>query len=136
MSKTQPDNTGIPFSHAPTGTGYKLVELPPELLELLESPNPPTYGKKKTTSLTLHPSATTALLKTPSKTYSLRQKNTSNALILLTPTPTAAATTQGGNGLVGGGDFAESGGLDAIATVHETIELVAGEGQLIPGHAQ
>ncbi|KAK4032882.1 hypothetical protein C8A01DRAFT_50425 [Parachaetomium inaequale] len=96
------DNTGIPLSHAPDGTGYKLLELPPELLELLESPDAPT--------LTLHPSPTAALLKTPSTTYSLRQKNTSNALILLAPTsdgPTTAAA-----------------GLSTIATVHETIELV------------
>ncbi len=60
-------------------------------------------------SLTLHPSPTAALLKTPSKTYSLRQKNTSNALILLTPI-VASDTTPG---------------LNAIATVHETIELVS-----------
>ncbi len=33
---------GIPLSHAPDGTGYKLLELPPELLELLEGPDPPT----------------------------------------------------------------------------------------------
>lgn len=35
-------NSGIPLSHAPDGTGYKLLELPPELLELLESKDPPT----------------------------------------------------------------------------------------------
>ncbi|KAK3949094.1 hypothetical protein QBC32DRAFT_349961 [Pseudoneurospora amorphoporcata] len=74
-------NAGIPLSHAPDGVGYKLLELPPELVELLESENPPT--------LTLHPSPTAALLKTTingtPKTYSLRQKNTSNGLILLSP---------------------------------------------------
>lgn len=32
---------GIPVCHAPDGTGYKLLELPPELLELLESQDPP-----------------------------------------------------------------------------------------------
>ena len=69
------------------------------VLEL--TPPPPT-------SLTLHPSPAAALLKTPSKTYSLRQKNTSNALILLMPTVTSDAAP----------------GLSAIATVHETIELV------------
>lgn len=36
------DDKGIPLVHAPTGLGYKLLELPPELLELLESDNPPT----------------------------------------------------------------------------------------------
>ncbi|KAK3339148.1 hypothetical protein B0H65DRAFT_475521 [Neurospora tetraspora] len=83
-------NAGIPLSHAPDGVGYKLLELPPELVELLESPNPPT--------LTLHPSPTAALLKTTinglPKTYSLRQKNTSNGLILLSPLSQSPNPTQ------------------------------------------
>lgn len=33
---------GIPLAHAPDETGYKLLELPPELLELFESQDPPT----------------------------------------------------------------------------------------------
>lgn len=36
-------NKGIPFSHALDGVGYKLLELPPELVTLLEGENPPTY---------------------------------------------------------------------------------------------
>lgn len=80
-------------------------------------------------SLTLHPSPTAALLKTPSKTYSLRQKNTSNALILLKPyTTSLSSSSSSSSGLpneendrVGGGG---GGGLITIATVHETIELV------------
>jgi sister chromatid cohesion protein DCC1 len=35
------DNKGIPLSHAPENVSYKLLELPPELVELLESDNPP-----------------------------------------------------------------------------------------------
>ncbi|KAK4237353.1 hypothetical protein C8A03DRAFT_44772 [Achaetomium macrosporum] len=116
-------NPGIPLSHASHGIGYKLLELPPELLELLESRDPPI--------LTLHPSETAALLKTPSsKTYSLRQKNTSNALILLSPqqgwnlendTITITNDNDGGGN---GPPAAPYTGLAAIATVHETIELV------------
>lgn len=88
---------GIPLNHAPNGTGYKLLELPPDLLALLESDNPPT--------LRIESTPTAGLLKTPDdKTWSLRQKNTSNALILLQTTATQT--------------------LEAIATVHETIELV------------
>lgn len=34
-------DTGIPLVHAPDGKGYKLLELPPELLALLESDRPP-----------------------------------------------------------------------------------------------
>ncbi|EAQ87549.1 predicted protein [Chaetomium globosum CBS 148.51] len=106
---------GIPLSHAPDGTGYKLLELPPELLELLESPDPPTRNA-------LHPSPTAALLRTKSKTYSLRQKNTSNALILLAPT---ATTTTGDDGTSSSPTAAVVvGGLSTIATVHDTTELV------------
>lgn len=39
MSSQQ--NAGIPLTHAPDGVGYKLLELPPELLALLESDDPP-----------------------------------------------------------------------------------------------
>ncbi|KAL2153661.1 hypothetical protein VTH82DRAFT_4816 [Thermothelomyces myriococcoides] len=107
------DTGSIPLSHAPDGTGYKLMELPPELVELLESQDPPT--------LTLHPSPTAALLKTPSSTYSLRQKNTSNALILLAPSSASSSETTD-DGLLPG-----AVGLDSIATLHETIELVPEE---------
>ncbi|KAL1843085.1 hypothetical protein VTJ49DRAFT_3220 [Mycothermus thermophilus] len=137
------ENQGIPLLHAPDGTGYKLLELPPELLELLESQDPPTHRGYQ--SLTLHPSPTAALLKTPAgKTYSLRQKNTSNALILLEPTTTTTTTTTttgtgtGTGPADGSSDPSQSEaaaaaassppstttGLRAIATLHETIELM------------
>mgnify|MGYP006976770383 FL=1 len=38
---TQAD-AGITLTYAHDGRGYKLIELPPEVLELLESENPPT----------------------------------------------------------------------------------------------
>ncbi|KAK3352703.1 hypothetical protein B0T25DRAFT_542585 [Lasiosphaeria hispida] len=111
---SQPTTSVIPLFHAPDGVGYKLLELPPELVSLLESDNPPT--------LTITPSSTAALLKTPDgKTYSLRQNNTSNTLILLTPNqspsvvPVPGAETE---------TWPVGGGLCAVATVHETIELV------------
>lgn len=63
--------------------------------------------------LTLEPSATVALLKAGDKTYSLRQKNTSNALILLSPTDVSPSPDQ-----------VPEQGLGAVATLHETIELV------------
>lgn len=37
---TQPD-AGTPLTHAPNGVSYKLLELPSELLALLESDDPP-----------------------------------------------------------------------------------------------
>ncbi|KAH6634824.1 hypothetical protein B0J18DRAFT_417259 [Chaetomium sp. MPI-SDFR-AT-0129] len=117
-------NSGIPLSHLPNEAGYKLLELPPELLELLEGQDPPR--------LTLHPSTSAALLKTPLKTYSLRQKNTSNALILLAPTTTttigipttAAPDTDGNDGADKDPSPIARAGISTIATVHETVELV------------
>jgi len=35
--------TDIPFSSSHTQQAFKLLELPPELLALLESDDPPTY---------------------------------------------------------------------------------------------
>lgn len=35
-------DTGIPIVHQPDGINYKLFEVPPELLELLESDEPPS----------------------------------------------------------------------------------------------
>lgn len=92
---------GVPLNHAPSATTYKLLELPPDLLALLESDSPP--------ALRLEPSPTAGLLKTPdNKTWSLRQKNTSNALILLQ----ASGTGQ------------DPAALSTVATLHETVELV------------
>ncbi|KAM0324937.1 hypothetical protein ACHAQA_007904 [Verticillium albo-atrum] len=96
------DNSGIPLASAPDGRGYRLFELPPEVESALEAPGPPVLHLK-------HPDdASTALLSVPGgKTYALQQKNTSNALLLLSPSSDASAP-----------------GFTAIATVHETIELL------------
>jgi hypothetical protein len=63
--------------------------------------------------LRLESSATSAVLKCGSKSWGLRQKNTSNALILLKPGDTAVASFQ-----------MPQTGLKAISTTHDTIELV------------
>ncbi|EQK99413.1 hypothetical protein G6O67_005423 [Ophiocordyceps sinensis] len=94
---------GISLHHQPHDAGYRLLELPPELESLLESSTAPV--------LTLESSPdTSAVLRTPGKSYAVRQKNTSNALILLSPQSSA---TQG------------LSGLSAISTIHETVELDA-----------
>ncbi|TFB00492.1 hypothetical protein CCMA1212_007683 [Trichoderma ghanense] len=90
----------IPLHHQPDDTGYRLIELPPELESLLESENAPV--------LTLESSESSALLKTPDRTYSLRQKNTSNSVMLLSPTTSSTSQDQG---------------MSAICTIHETVEL-------------
>ncbi|KAI1447801.1 hypothetical protein F5Y02DRAFT_378579 [Annulohypoxylon stygium] len=105
MSSQQ--DTGILLTHSHNGIGYKLLELPPELVALLESENPPI--------LTIESSTNSAILKSSEQSWGLRQKNTSNALILLqSSTDTTATSSQ----------IPETG-LKAIATVHDTIELVS-----------
>lgn len=37
------DEDGIPLASAPDGRGYRLLELPPELEAILDSPNAPVY---------------------------------------------------------------------------------------------
>ena len=36
-------DSGIPLLHAPSGVGYRLIELPAELVSLMESDNAPVY---------------------------------------------------------------------------------------------
>ncbi|CAM1511702.1 Fc.00g092150.m01.CDS01 [Cosmosporella sp. VM-42] len=91
---------GITVSHVPDDRGYRLIELPPELQSLLESDTAPV--------LTIEADDASALLKTPNKTYALRQKNTSNALILLSPHTSSASPEQG---------------LALISSIQETVEL-------------
>ncbi|OTA03074.1 hypothetical protein A9Z42_0035320 [Trichoderma parareesei] len=92
----------LPLHHQPDDTGYRLIELPPELESLLESENAPV--------LTLESSETSALLKTPDRTYALRQKNTSNSVMLLSPTASPSSASQ-------------YQGMSVISTIHETVEL-------------
>jgi sister chromatid cohesion protein DCC1 len=109
-------STAVALSSAPDGRGYKLIELPAELQALLEGPSPPTM------TVVSDPAHPAALVKTQDKTYSLRQKNTSNALMILQASDAAAQSGQE----EGGEDDEKDGrgGLDVIATVHETFELV------------
>ncbi len=143
------DNKGIPLFHAPDGLGYKLLELPPELVTLLEADDPPVCVSSarlshaslpplptdvphrrpalvltlKSHRLTLEHAEAAALLKTADRTYSLRQKNTSNALMLLSPARDPSSS---------GAQQVPEAALAAVATVHETIELVPGGGEAAP----
>ncbi|KAI4863411.1 hypothetical protein F4820DRAFT_373453 [Hypoxylon rubiginosum] len=121
-------DAGIPLMHASDGVGYKLLELPPELLALLESEDPPVSVEQAPVpvfdifltsylncSLILESSTDSAVIKSGTQSWRLRQKNTSNALILLKScegTPSSSS------------QIAEPS-LKAIATVHDTIELVS-----------
>ena len=63
--------------------------------------------------LTLESSENSAILKSGSQSWGLRQKNTSNALMLLKPSKTQASETE----------MPETA-LKSVAIVHDTIELV------------
>ncbi|KAK2605803.1 hypothetical protein QQS21_003757 [Conoideocrella luteorostrata] len=93
-------NQGLKLIHQPDDSGYRLLELPPDLANLLESDAAPV--------LTLESSDDSAILRTPDKAYHLRQKNTSNALLLLSPKSSPDSADQE---------------LAIISTIHETVEL-------------
>ncbi|KAM7200583.1 hypothetical protein V8F33_003788 [Rhypophila sp. PSN 637] len=115
--------SAIPLYLAPDGAGYRLMELPQELVDLIESDDAPTMIK-------LTPTPTAAVLKTPIRNYSLRQKNTSNGLILLR---LVANTEPSTSDTVMTDDHSTTKekkrekpkvSLHAFATLHETVELL------------
>ncbi|KAH7369275.1 hypothetical protein B0T11DRAFT_278521 [Plectosphaerella cucumerina] len=108
------EDTGIPIFSAPDGRGYRLLELPPELESLLDSPTAPVLYLKQPDD------ATSAQLSVDGgQTYALQQKNTSNALFLLAPTASIDAPPSEDPS-----DEPTEGGMTILATLHETIELI------------
>lgn len=115
---------GTPLYNIPDNIGYRLLELPPDLEKLLDSDEPPSYAcpssynlspysivhhTNRPNRMTLQHTDTAALLVTPNQSYSLRQKNTSNALILLKPhQPDTTSPEQG---------------MAAVSEIHEFVEL-------------
>ncbi|KAF4967918.1 hypothetical protein FSARC_4611 [Fusarium sarcochroum] len=91
---------GTPVQHNPSSANYRLIELPPDLQALLESDDAPV--------LTIESTDSSAILKTPTKSYAFRQKNTSNAMMLLSPSPSDGTPEQG---------------ISIISTIKETVEL-------------
>ncbi|KFY84905.1 hypothetical protein V500_08893 [Pseudogymnoascus sp. VKM F-4518 (FW-2643)] len=109
------DSTSIPLSTAHVHAPYKLLELPPDLVALLESDSPPTLHLTPGTG-TPH-----ALLSTPTGTYRLQQKNTSNPLMLLRPSISSEAGSEGGDGADGGPGCAS---VCVVARIEDTLELL------------
>ncbi|KAK2827866.1 hypothetical protein FQN49_007263 [Arthroderma sp. PD_2] len=99
----------IRFTHTQPQQLFRLLELPPELLELLESENPPELCLKSSpapSSSSQDPNSSARSgtaqsefvnLCTPTKTFSLRQVNSSNSILLLKPPTgdTAVADSSG-----------------------------------------
>jgi hypothetical protein len=109
------DSTSIPLSTAHVHAPYKLLELPPALLTLLESDSPPTLHLTPGTG-TPH-----ALLSTPTGTYRLQQKNTSNPLMLLQPSFSTEAGSEGADSANSGVGCAS---VCVVARIEDTLELL------------
>ncbi|KAH6965713.1 hypothetical protein EDB82DRAFT_309780 [Fusarium venenatum] len=96
-------SSGVPVQHNPSSTNYRLIELPPDLQNVLEAEDAPV--------LSIESSDTSAVIKTPNKTYALRQKNTSNAFMLISPMSSSSS------------DEPFSQGISIVSTIKETVEL-------------
>ncbi|KAI8942732.1 hypothetical protein NX059_000778 [Plenodomus lindquistii] len=86
---TQQDDGGVPFSIAHEMQHLRLLELPPEVVELIEAPNPPPLSIKSLASSAAsgpaHAKPAYAVFCTPNKTFQLRQVQTSNSLFVTQP---------------------------------------------------
>ncbi|KAI4704014.1 hypothetical protein J4E81_001078 [Alternaria sp. BMP 2799] len=86
---TQQDEGGVPFSIAHQQQHFRLLELPPEIVELIDAPNPPLLSIKSqvqsAASGTSNAKPAYAVLCTPNKTFQLRQVQTSNSLYIAQP---------------------------------------------------
>ncbi|KAL1798673.1 hypothetical protein ACET3X_002710 [Alternaria dauci] len=86
---TQQDEGGVPFSIAHQQQHFRLLELPPEIVELIDAPNPPLLSIKShaqsAASATSNAKPAYAVLCTPNKSFQLRQVQTSNSLFLTQP---------------------------------------------------
>ncbi|USP76116.1 hypothetical protein yc1106_03390 [Curvularia clavata] len=80
---TQQDQGGLPISIAHQHQHFRLLELPPEIVELLEKPDPPLLSIKSQAASAAKPAY--AVLCTPDKSFQLRQVQTSNSLFVTQP---------------------------------------------------
>ncbi|KAL1969683.1 hypothetical protein VTN77DRAFT_8236 [Rasamsonia byssochlamydoides] len=115
----------IRFTHTFPQQGFRLLELPPELVELLSSDDPPTLLLKSPSPDAYQSTTTTAdadtreyvNLCTPTKTFRVRQVHSSNSIHLIRPS--------NGNNIPSNGEaevnFAET--VTAIAKCGSTLEL-------------
>ncbi|KAF1994452.1 hypothetical protein P154DRAFT_539596 [Amniculicola lignicola CBS 123094] len=82
---TQQSDGGVRFSVAHDLQQYRLLELPAELLELIDAANPPLLSIKSAAPGAPSAKPAYAVLCTPNKTYQLRQVQTSNSLFVAQP---------------------------------------------------
>ncbi|KAI9703815.1 MAG: hypothetical protein M1836_007585 [Candelina mexicana] len=113
------DNSGISFSFSDSQQSFRLLELPPPLLELLSSDNPPTLSLKSaisppTSTGASGPVSSNAVLCTGNQTFHLRQVHSSNSIFLVHPSVSQS---------VDGDRSSASSGLSVTATCKATLEL-------------
>jgi len=114
---TTQDAADIPLSSGHKQQAFKLLELPPELLALLESDNPPTLYIKSAPSS----SATTpayAILNSGEKNHHIRQKNTSSPIMIIQPSSTGPTKSDDP------ATFISVPSICCIASIEDTLELV------------
>ncbi|KAF2645383.1 hypothetical protein P280DRAFT_475928 [Massarina eburnea CBS 473.64] len=93
---TQQDAGGVPVAIAHDLRQLRLLELPSGVLELLEAPNPPPLSIKSlppAPAASLNATPAYAVLCTPTKSFQLRQVQTSNSLYVTQPTLEAHGNT-------------------------------------------
>ncbi|KAL4807683.1 hypothetical protein BDV18DRAFT_158889 [Aspergillus unguis] len=110
----------ILFTHHSRQQGFRLLELSPDLAELLSSDNPPTLELKSpaadsaaTSNAHLAPAGEYVNICTPTQTYSIRQVQSSNSLHILRPSSGVGVKTKDLKIVAGAGPTAESNGIDA-----------------------
>ncbi|KAL4946362.1 hypothetical protein BDV06DRAFT_234672 [Aspergillus oleicola] len=117
----------ILFTHRSPQQGFRLLELPSELAELLGSENPPILELKSpspstsTSGTAPSPGTDYVNLCTPTKTYSIRQVHSSNSLHILRPS-SGVAVKRGDLKIVGGTIEGEGADEDVDMDVDENRE--------------
>ncbi|KAI9836386.1 MAG: hypothetical protein M1819_001416 [Sarea resinae] len=122
--------SSIPFSYSHEQQHFRLLELPPALLEPLNASSPPTLSIKSSSSSTSRsdPASTQAVLCTPSQTYQLRQVQSSNTIFLIQPSAAHQREASGDEVPILSG----ASRLSAIASSKSTLELHHSTASAIP----
>ncbi|PGH06989.1 hypothetical protein GX51_02028 [Blastomyces parvus] len=116
----KPTGRALDFSHTSPQRALKLVELPPELAELISSgkTGSPLYLKSGPSSAPSSSTDAYVNLCTTTQTYMVRHVHSSNCIYLLQPAPSAQPAPQQANG-----ETAHNH-ITTIAKCNATLELV------------
>ncbi|KAI9761032.1 MAG: hypothetical protein M4579_001295 [Chaenotheca gracillima] len=106
------DNSGLAFTFAQKQQGFRLLELPPAILDIINSENPPILSLKSTATASAN---SHAVLCTPDRTFQLRQVHSSNSIFLIEPSAPGISLE----------DNAASGStIQVTGSSKETLELI------------